>query len=195
MLGVEEASRFLYELRSDPTQSAARLFPRAAELHRDLFYSVTRKKRRSRSLADLYTRFLATKTSKTELARILQLRADPRLAALLATELWKRDCGRISNAIGRPLTTPETYLCHFMGVNGATRFLRALADDPNQSAAKLMPSAAKANKPIFYERSGRRRRARSVEAVYQHLVGMMTSRFERYRDVVSAAAAPVRSDD
>jgi hypothetical protein len=190
LLSPEDSARFMSALAEDPTQSAAKLLPQAAEEHRDLFYTASRKKRRPRSVGAVYTKYLASISSKSEQQRILQLRADPRLSALLATELWKRDCGEIAQAIGRPVTGPETYLCHFMGVNGAVRFLRGLADDPNQSAAKLMPSAAKANKPIFYEGSGRKRRSRSVTAVYQHLIGMMTSRLDRYRDVVRASEAP-----
>jgi hypothetical protein len=193
LLSAEDAARFTSALADDPNQSAAKLLPQAAEEHRDLFYSTFRKKRRSRSVGAVYSKFLQSISSKSEQQRILQLRADPRLSALLATELWKRDCGEIAQAIGRPVTGPETYLCHFMGVNGAVRFLRGLADDPNQSAAKLMPSAAKANKPIFYEGSGRKRRSRSVAAVYQYLIGMMTSRLDRYRDVErrSFEATPV----
>ena len=58
-----------------------------------------------------------------EKARILELRRDPYVSALLAAEMLKRDRARIASRIGRDLTDGETYLAHFLGPDDAERFM------------------------------------------------------------------------
>jgi hypothetical protein len=57
-------------------------------------------------------------------------------------------------------------MAHFMGPNGASKFLNARADDGSASAAKLFPHEAHANKSIFYTASGH---ARTLDQVYNVL--------------------------
>ncbi len=52
-------------------------------------------------------------TDAAERARILDLRRDPYLSALMAGEMLKRDAARIALRIGRELTLGEVYLAHF----------------------------------------------------------------------------------
>ena len=56
-------------------------------------------------------------------ARILKLRRDPRLAAVMAAEMLKRDSERIARRVGRSLSSGEVYLAHFLGPEDAERFI------------------------------------------------------------------------
>jgi hypothetical protein len=54
-------------------------------------------------------------------------------------------------------------MAHFMGPAGASKFLNALDKNPNANAATLFPDAARANKNVFYDKSGQ---PKSLEQVY-----------------------------
>jgi hypothetical protein len=114
---------------------------------------------------------------------ILGLRRDPYLSALMAAEMLKRDRNRIEQRIGRTITRSEFYLAHFFGVTGATRFITNLDDRPKQSAPKLFPAAAKANRALFYDRKGKKTRHLSVAEVYDRIDEMIDERLDRYADV------------
>ncbi|AWN49691.1 transglycosylase SLT domain protein [Methylobacterium terrae] len=117
-------------------------------------------------------------------ARILDLRRDPSLSAVLAGEMLKRDSARIAARIGRELTLGETYLAHFLGPDDAERFMAKVVEEPKAEAAALLPKPAKANRPIFYERVGRRKaRSLTVAQVHDKFEAMMSTRGARYRDV------------
>ncbi len=119
-----------------------------------------------------------------ERARILDLRRDPSLAAVMAGEMLKRDSARIAARIGRDLTLGETYLAHFLGPDDAERFMAKVVEEPKAEAAALLPKPAKANRPIFYERVGRRKaRSLTVAQVHDKFEAMMSTRGARYRDV------------
>ncbi|WP_423793816.1 transglycosylase SLT domain-containing protein [Methylobacterium indicum] len=119
-----------------------------------------------------------------ERTRILDLRRDPSLAAVMAGEMLKRDSARIAARIGRDLTLGETYLAHFLGPDDAERFMAKVVEEPKAEAAALLPKPAKANRPIFYERVGRRKaRSLTVAQVHDKFEAMMSTRGARYRDV------------
>ena len=90
--------------------------------------------------------------------------------------MLKHDGEGIASRLGRPLTQGETYLIHFLGPEDAERFMKKMDDDPRASAAALLPKAAKANKPIFYERQGRRMKGCSVREVHEAFEAMMDKR-------------------
>ena len=127
-------------------------------------------------------------------AELLRLRNDPFLSAVLAAEMLKHDGEGIAGRLGRPLTQGETYLIHFLGPEGAERFMKKMDDDPRASAAALLPRAAKTNKPIFYERQGRRMKGRSVREVHEAFEAMMDTRTRRYEDVEAKLQAGVSAD-
>jgi hypothetical protein len=97
--------------------------------------------------------------------------------------MLKKDGAKIAEKIGRPLTPGETYLIHFLGTDDAEKFLNVLEENPNLSAAALLPRPARANRPIFYESRGGRLSARSVRDVHEAFEAMMGSRTSRYEDV------------
>lgn len=116
-------------------------------------------------------------------AEILKLRNDPYLSAVLAAEMLKRDGERIAKQLGRPLTPGETYLIHFLGPEDAERFMEKMDEAPKTSAAQLLPKPARANKPIFFARQGRKMKDRSVGEVHQAFEAKIDQRSRRYRNV------------
>lgn len=124
-----------------------------------------------------------------ERVRILELRRDPHLSTVLAAEMLARDRARIARRIGRDLTQGETYLAHFLGPDDAERFLEKVVGEPTAVAAKLLPKPARANKPIFFARKGRKAQSLSVAEVHRKFEAMMDMRLERYRNVQQTVAA------
>lgn len=94
-------------------------------------------------------------------AQIMALRFDPQAASLMAGELAGDNRMALSQQLGRDPDATELYLAHFLGAAGAGKFLTALGDDPQASAAALFPEAAQANRGIFYGPGG----ARSLDGV------------------------------
>jgi hypothetical protein len=86
--------------------------------------------------------------------QLLALRYDPQAAALMAAELAGDNRDALAGVLGREPDAAELYMAHFLGAQGAAKFLSALAADPSQSAAALFPAAAGANRAVFFERSG-----------------------------------------
>jgi hypothetical protein len=67
--------------------------------------------------------------------------------------------------IGRRPTDSELYMAHFMGVGGAAKLITTAEDNPQANAARMFPSAAAANRSIFYDHSGNARSASEVYSV------------------------------
>ena len=89
---------------------------------------------------------------------ILDLRLKPDNAAALAAELAVRNRSVLESKLGRKVDAPELYAAHFLGASGAAKLLSAPAD---ASGAALLPAAAKANRPVFYDGA----RAKSVAEI------------------------------
>lgn len=102
---------------------------------------------------------------------ILAMRFDPTAAALMAGELAGDNRDALIGVLGREPDPTELYLAHFLGADGARRFLTAMAANPDQSAAALFPDAAAANRAIFYGPGGA---PRSLGGVMDLLRGKMT---------------------
>jgi hypothetical protein len=101
---------------------------------------------------------------------IMKLRDDPEAASSMAAVLTQSNSFKLTGKIGRRPTDAELYMAHFMGVGGAGKLISNAEDSPNASGARLFPNAAAANRPIFYDKTGR---ARSVSEVYS----VLTSRY------------------
>ncbi|WP_027172072.1 transglycosylase SLT domain-containing protein [Methylobacterium sp. 10] len=131
-----------------------------------------------------------------ERTRILELRRDPYLAALMAGEMLKRDAARISLRIGRELTLGEVYLAHFLGPDDAEEFLASVVDKPKSAAAQMLPGPARANRTIFFAAQRGRRKAASlsVAQVHEKFETMMSTRGARYRDVRSLSGVMAYAD-
>lgn len=97
-------------------------------------------------------------------AAILELRYNPRIAALMAAASARDNAAVLRTALGRRPTHTELYMAHFLGSAGAARFIRAWQRDPTLLAAPLFPKAARANRSIFFVNG----KARTVDALIQH---------------------------
>ncbi|MEG8041153.1 lytic transglycosylase domain-containing protein [Sphingomonas sp. LR60] len=95
---------------------------------------------------------------------ILALRNNPEVSALMAAEHASDNKGAIEAVTGREATGTDLYMAHFLGIGGARTFLSAMQSNPDRSAAAVFPSAARANRSVFFERDGS---ARSLSEVYQ----------------------------
>jgi hypothetical protein len=126
-------------------------------------------------------------------AEILGLRNDPFLSAAMAAEMLKQDGAKIAERLGRALTAGETYLIHFLGPEDAARFMMRLEEEPDASAAQLLPRPAKANKPIFYERQGGKLKDRSLRDVHEAFEHMMGARTSRFQDVEARLPAEAQA--
>lgn len=98
-------------------------------------------------------------------AGIMALRFDPDAAATMAGELAADNRAALTAATGREPGPTELYLAHFLGAEGATRFLRAEQADPSASAAALLPKAAAANRTTFHRPDGEARSLGEVHAL------------------------------
>lgn len=125
-------------------------------------------------------------------AQIMAMRSDPQLASLMAGELANDNAAYLSGVLGRAPDHSELYLAHFLGAEGAGRFLAALSSDPAQSAAAILPQAAAANRPIFFGTGGA---ARSVGEVMELLRGRLSGAMEGGDAAMWPAAYPGMSID
>lgn len=96
--------------------------------------------------------------------QILALRQDPDTAAAMAGEYAADNRDYLQARLGRDAGSADLYMAHFLGPAGASRFLSARDADGAQSAAALMPTAASANRWVFFNKDGT---ARSLDDVYQ----------------------------
>ncbi len=126
-------------------------------------------------------------------AQIMAMRYDPSASALMAGELANENKAVLTGVLGREPDAAELYMAHFLGADGASRFLSALQSDPGQSAAALLPKAAAANRGIFYDGNG----PRSVSGVMDLMRGKVTAAMGNtglppmpYAPTQFAAAAP-----
>jgi hypothetical protein len=118
--------------------------------------------------------------------QILKLRENPEVAANLTAAMTKDNADFLSTSLGGKVGENELYLAHFMGLGGANKFLKARMDNPSQAAADLFPSAAAANKNVFYDTSGRKR---SLDQVYDFFAQKITTTTGADKPVVDSVVA------
>ena len=108
--------------------------------------------------------------------KVLDLRFNPGLSALMAAEKVRDGKRRLSGKLEREPGRAELYLTHFFGMTGALSFLEALAKNPDRIAGEIFPGPAHRNRNIF-QRSNRT--LRTVSEVYRVLERKFnTARFE-----------------
>lgn len=122
-------------------------------------------------------------------ARVMQLRENPYVAAVMAGEMLKRDATRIGQRLGRDLDRSEYYFAHFLGAGSASRLLQANAVKPRSNASGLFPQAARANRSLFTSGNGRKKRSVTVGEFHQRIENMMGQRMERYEEMKNIVVA------
>jgi hypothetical protein len=128
--------------------------------------------------------------------QILDLRRDPTLNATLAAELASDNKAKMEAALGRPANATDLHLAHFLGLNGALRFIRRLDSDSSTTGAAMFPRAAAANHNVFYDKSGH---ARTVAEIYNRMSASIASDQQTFASLANtragatavASAAPV----
>jgi hypothetical protein len=113
--------------------------------------------------------------------KILDLRKDVKLAAMMAGEFAKQNRQALQRALHRPASPAELHLAHLLGATGAIRLLRARAADATQPAAEVVPAAAKQNPQLFFARGDHT--PHTVAAVY----GKIKARIETPLKQIAAA--------
>lgn len=93
---------------------------------------------------------------------ILKLREDPEVASVMAGAFTRQNRDLLTGAIGRAPSAGELYVAHVLGARGAADLIGRAATEPASPAAAAMPEAARANRTLFYDRSGRARGAGEV---------------------------------
>ncbi|HWP27229.1 MAG TPA: transglycosylase SLT domain-containing protein [Xanthobacteraceae bacterium] len=99
--------------------------------------------------------------------QILDLRYDPTANALMAGALTQWNGEWLATRLGRQPSEGELYLAHFLGPAGAAKLIALAAASPQTRAMDMFPSAASANRAIFYDKQGT---PRSVAQVYDLVV-------------------------
>jgi hypothetical protein len=94
---------------------------------------------------------------------VFALRNQPEASALMAGEFASDNAQGLQAALGRAPNGTDLYFAHFLGKEGATKFLKAADANPDASAASLLPREARSNRTIFYDAAGS---ARSLGDVY-----------------------------
>jgi hypothetical protein len=89
------------------------------------------------------------KTSALSREQSLSLRTDPDLSSRMAAELARENAGLLQQRLGRPATSGELYIAHFLGPEDASRLIEAAQTGVQTSAARLFPTAAAANPEVF----------------------------------------------
>ena len=124
-----------------------------------------------------------------ERERILRLRRDPYLSALMAGEMITTHRQILAGKVARDPSFAELYMAHFLGVQGASRFVALLSNTPDKSAPKAFPSAAKANRTLFFAKAEAAPKAKakpkalSVAEVHRRIDAMIDKRVTRYASV------------
>lgn len=104
------------------------------------------------------------------------LRFDPPMASLVAAETIRRNGEALASRLGRPISQAEAFLTHFLGLAGAERFLRAVAETPSRDVRQVIPIAFANNRARFPSGTG----AIPVSAAYAHLIAILESRRSLY---------------
>lgn len=98
---------------------------------------------------------------------ILALRRNTEISALMAGELTNDNRRVLERKLDRGVDSGELYAAHVLGASGAAKLITAAEQSPSANAAHLFPSAARANRGIFYDKG----RARNVAEVAEFLTG------------------------
>jgi len=98
---------------------------------------------------------------------------DARANALMGGEFIQDNIKSIqSSVLAPPPNAADVYAAHFMGDGGAKQLFREIKKNPNTIAADVFPKAAKANRPIFYDKKGT---PRTVRQIYEVLAQKMST--------------------
>ncbi len=87
---------------------------------------------------------------ETVYQHLLDLRKNPRVAAMMAAETVRDYEQTLVHTLEREPTETDLYLTHFLGLDDAITFLQSLKQSPGTHAVKLFPEAARSNHDVFH---------------------------------------------
>jgi len=99
---------------------------------------------------------------------VMSLRDQPGPSALMAASYAADNASNLSQSLGRQVNGTDLYMAHFLGLGGATKFLRAQCTNGSACAATMFPQEARANRSIFYGKDGSPRTLDQVYAIMGH---------------------------
>ena len=99
---------------------------------------------------------------------VMALREQAGPSALMAASYAADNASSLSQSLNRDVSGTDLYMAHFLGLGGATKFLRAQCNNGSACAATLFPQEARANRSIFYGKDGSPRTLDQVYAVMGH---------------------------
>jgi peptidoglycan hydrolase-like protein with peptidoglycan-binding domain len=97
---------------------------------------------------------------------VLALRLNPRLSTLMVAETIRRNVPMLSSKTGHEPGRTELYLAHYLGLDGAVKFLELLDKAPDTIAGDIFPEEAANNPGVF---QGAQHQPRTVAEVYRWL--------------------------
>jgi len=103
---------------------------------------------------------------------VFALRNQPEASAMMAAEFASDNADGLQASLGRTPTGTDLYFAHFLGLEGATKFLKAADSNPDATAAALFPREARSNPGIFYQASGSARSLGEVYALMGRKIGV-----------------------
>src|SRR5262249_45744701 len=95
---------------------------------------------------------------------VMALRKDPAANAAMAGAFTRANAASLEQQLGRAPSESELYIAHFLGPADAAKLIGLAGQKPEAAAAAQFPQAARANRPIFYERTGAPRSFAAVNA-------------------------------
>lgn len=119
--------------------------------------------------------------------KVLRLRDDPALSAMMAAEFSMKDRERLMRVLGREPRKTDLYMCHLLGITSAVRFLEALDTRPGTSSAAVVPRAVKGNPGLFVVNG----KTLSVNDAYRSIQTSLRERLTRYGELVRVSAGVV----
>jgi lysophospholipase L1-like esterase len=99
---------------------------------------------------------------------VMSLRDQAGPSALMAASYAADNASNLSQSLGRQVNGTDLYMAHFLGLGGATKFLRAQCANGSACAATMFPQEARANRSIFYGKDGSPRTLDQVYAIMGH---------------------------
>jgi hypothetical protein len=121
---------------------------------------------------------------------ILDLRLDADKAAALAAELARENKAALEGALGRAVDGAELYAAHFLGPKGARALLSA---ESQASAAALLPSAAAANRHVFYD-GARERTVGEVIDSFRNTIGGAKAALTEIKSAIGESVSAIAGD-
>ncbi len=95
--------------------------------------------------------------------QVMALKNHLEVSSLMAAEFASDNAEGLQAKLGRQPRSADLYFAHFLGLEGAAKFLKAADARPDADAASLFPREARANRTIFYDKGGS---PRSLGEVY-----------------------------